>query len=248
MASRGTFLFLLAAALTPLAHAQKLRSAEDGSVPVRLDAFAPAAATVTVKPNDTAWTEAARPAMAVKLLDASIKRSRPIVEGVPAGTLLFGYRLSTGYAYCPPLDIDRPTRDVQCYRDLDGDGTFDGGYVTGERDADNPYFSSFLKALMAVPKYRYEEAPATLLPPAPVRMVFAEMKNGAPRFRMYVGRDALKGHVECLPVDADTCDALGVRMSFAPSTDVKGATTFTFEGAAADRVFDLSNFSNPLKP
>ena len=207
-----------------------------------------AEATVTVKPNDVAWTEQARPAMAVRLLDASLKRPRPNVDGVPAGTLLFGYRLSTGYAYCPPLDIDKPTRDVQCYRDLDGDGTFDGGYVTGERDADNPYFSSYLRALISVAKYRYEEAPGTLLPPASVSVVFAEMKNGAPRFRIYIGRQLMKTVLDCKPVDKDTCDVLGVRLSHAPSADPKGATTLSFEGAASERMFDVSNFSNPLKP
>lgn len=243
--NRGTILLILAIALAPAASAQKLRSAEEGSVPLRFGAFAPAQTTITAKPGDTLWTETVNPAWAVKLLDPTQKRTHPIVEGVPAETLLFGYRLSSGYAYCPPLDVNRPTRDVQCYRDVDNDGKFDGGYVTGEQDADTPYFSSFLKALAPVPKYRYEPAHGSLLPAAPAHVVFADMKNGVPRFKLHVGKDPMRNLVDCEIVSPGVCDALGVRMNFAAAAN--GAVTFTFEGSASDRVFDIMNHTNPLK-
>ena len=245
---RGTILACLSVMLAPAATAQKLRSAEDGQVPLTLDAFMPQQPTLIVRPGETAWTEGVRPAYAVRLLDQTETRVRPTVEGVPAGTLLFAYRLSSGYAYCPPLDVTRPTKDVQCYRDVDNDGKFDGGYVTGERNAESPYFSTFLKSLAATPKYRYEHAFGTLLPPAPARVVFAEMKNGAPRFRLYIGREQMKNLIDCEPAEAGVCDALGVRLSFAPADGQKNAITLTFQGAVPERGVDVMNTVNPLKP
>jgi hypothetical protein len=246
MTARGTILLVLAMTLTPMASAQKLRSAEDGSVPLTFDSFTLQGSTISIKPGDAAWSEGVRPAMAVRLVDATVKRPRPAVEGVPAGTLLFGYRLSTGYAYCPSLNVEKPWKDVQCYRDLDGDGTFDGGYVTGERDAKNPYFSAFLKGLTSVPKYKYESASGALFPPATASFVFVDMKQGAPRFRVHVGKDPLKNLFECRLQSDGVCDVLGVRLAFA-TTD-QGALSISLQGAAPERTFDLVNVSNPLKP
>jgi hypothetical protein len=247
MTGRGTILFFLALALAPMAWAQKIRSAEDGAVPLAFDAFAPSQDAVTVKPGEAAWTEGVRPAMAARLLDATQKRARPVVEGVPAGTLLFGYRLSTGYAYCPALDVSKPWKNVQCYRDLDGDGTFDGSYATGEKDADNPYFSSFLRALTGTPKYRYERVAGSLLPPAAAQFIFVDMKGGTPRFRLKVGKDKLRNLIECKTQSVGECDVWGVRLAFAPASEGQGAITISFVGVAPDRTFGVVNDVDPLQ-
>jgi hypothetical protein len=232
--------------MAPAAAAQKIPRAEQGSVPLILDAFAHAHATVTVKQGETAWTENVRAEKAVRLLDAAVERTRPKVDGIPAGTVLFGYRLSTGFAYCAPIDLAKVNRDVQCLRDLDGDGTFDGSYITSDRGADSRYFSSFLKTLIAIPKTRYEPATSADLAPATARVVFTGVKNGAPRFNLFIDKDKLDNTLECRVRQPGVCDVPGVRLAFAAAAEPKGAMTLAFEGAARERVIDLLDPGNPL--
>ena len=248
MKGLGATLLILAVALAPTAAAQKIRSAEQGSVPLALDPFTHERATVTVKPGDTAWTEAVRPTKVVRLLDAAPPRVRPGgIDGVPAGALLFGYRLSTGFAYCPEIDTARMSTRVQCFRDLDDDGTFDGGYVTNDTAADSRYFSSFLQGLVAVPKRRYEPAAGADLPAAPVRVVYAGMKKGAPRFNLFVDKARMDNTLECVVQQPGVCDVLGVRIAFAAAADPKGAIILAFEGAAQNRIFDVLDPINHLQ-
>ena len=243
---KGTIVLALAMALAPAAVAQKIPRAEQGSVPLAFDAFDHAHQTVVVKPGETAWTENIRAAKAVRLVDAILERSRPKVEGVPAGTVLFGYRLSTGMAYCAPIDLARVNRDVQCLRDLDGDGTFDGSYITSDRGADSRYFSSFLKSLTGIKKVRYEPASSADLAPAAARVVFAGMKNGAPRFNLFIDNDKIDDPMECRLHQPGVCDVLGVRFAFGPSEASKDAVTLAFEGAAPQRVINVYDPNNHL--
>src|SRR5690242_14919881 len=99
-------------ALIPAASAQMLQRAEQGSVALSIDAFTHDHQSVTVKQGDTAWTETVRAAKAARLIDAAPQRSRPKVDGVAAGTVLFGYQLSTGIAYCAPIDTAKVNTDV----------------------------------------------------------------------------------------------------------------------------------------
>jgi hypothetical protein len=237
---------LVALVLAPTASAQMIPRAEQGSVPLIIDAFTHAHQTVTVKSGETAWTENVRAEKAVRLVDAAVERTRPKVSGVPAGTVLFGYQLSTGIAYCAPIDLAKVNKNVQCFRDLDGDNTFDGSYITSDTGADSRYFSSFLKTLIPIPKTRYEAANSADLSPAPARLVFAGMKNGAPRFNLIIDKDKLDNTLECRVRQAGVCDVLGVRLAFAAATEPKGAVTLAFEGAASERVFNILDPGNPL--
>ncbi|MDP3740232.1 MAG: hypothetical protein Q8R02_22795 [Hyphomonadaceae bacterium] len=238
----------LLVALAPAAAAQKIARAEQGSVALSFDAFTHAHQTVTVKPGETAWTETVRAAKAVRLVEAAVERSRPKVAGVPAGTVMFGYQLSTGVAYCAPIDTARVNTDVQCLRDLDGDGTFDGSYITSDRGADSRYFSSFLKSLVAIPKTRYEPATSADLPPASARLVFSGMKNGAPRFNIFIERDKSDKPIDCKIVQPGVCEALGVRLAFGAAAEPKGAVTLSFERAAENRGLNLYDPANHLQP
>jgi len=239
-------LALLVAATAPAATAQKIPSAEAGVASLSFAAFAAPAETVTVKPGDAAWTEQILPAYAVRLIDEAKNRPRPGTDGVPAGTLLFGYQLSTGMAFCPPLDPAKPFKRVQCFRDLDNDGKFDAGYVSGDQDADSRYFSSFLRAIMAVPKYRYERVSGDLLPPATGRIVFVDIKDGAPRFQLHVDKAKMVNITTCRIAEPGVCDAFGVRLKFSPGDG--GALSLTFVGAATNRSLDVMNEFDPLKP
>jgi hypothetical protein len=248
MKGLGAALLMLAVILAPTADAQKIRSAEQGSVPLVLDPFTHERSVVTVKPGDTAWTEAVRPTKVVRLVDAAPPRIRPgNIDGVPAGAILFGYRLSTGFAYCPQIDTARPNTRVQCFRDLDGDGTFDGGYVTNDTSADSRYFSSFLQGLVSVAKRRYEPAASADLPPAPVRVVYAGLKKGAPRFNLFMETDKMDTTLDCVIQHPGVCDVLGVRIAFAATAEPKDAVTLAFEGAAQNRTFDVYDPNNHLQ-
>jgi hypothetical protein len=243
---RGTIVLALALALAPGAVAQKIARAEQGSVPLAFDDFKHGHTTVVVKPGDVAWTETIRAAKAVRLVEPVVERTRPKVAGVPAGTVLFGYQLSTGIAYCAPIDLAKVNRDVQCVRDLDGDGTFDGSYITNDQGADSRYFSSFLKSLTATRKARYEQASHTDLTPAAARVVFAGMKNGAPRFSLFIDNDKLDNPIDCEIQKPGVCDAIGVRLAYGPAEGSKDSVTLAFEISAPNRTFSLYDPNNHL--
>jgi hypothetical protein len=243
---RGTIAIALALSLAPTAVAQKIPRAEQGSVPLAFDDFQHGSATVVVKPGETAWTESIRAANAVRLIDPVVERTRPKVGGVPAGTVLFGYRLSTGIAFCAPIDLAKVNRDVQCVRDLDGDGTFDGTYITNDRGADSRYFSSFLKSLTATKKARYEPASSADLAPAAARVVFTGLKNGAPRFNVFIDQDKMKEPFECRVQAPGVCQVLGVRFAYGPAEGSKDSVTLAFEGAAPNRKITLYDSTNHL--
>ena len=243
---RGTIVLALALTLAPAAVAQKIARAEQGSVLLAFDDFKHGHTTVVVKPGEVAWTEDVRAAKAVRLVEPIVERIRPKVEGVPAGTALFGYQLATGVAYCAPIDLTKVNRDVQCVRDLDGDGTFDGSYITSDRGADSRYFSSFLKSLTATKKARYEPASSADLAPAPARVVYAGMKNGAPRFNLFIDEDKMDDPLDCQVQKPGVCDVLGVRLAYGSAEGSKDSVTLAFEIAAPNRTFGVYDPNNHL--
>jgi hypothetical protein len=81
-----------------------------------------------------------------------------------------------------------------------------------------------------------------------VSVVYVDAKSGAPRFRLAIGNDRMETLHECKLQHAGVCDALGVRLSFAPASDRKDAIILSFQGAASDRTIGMTNSSNPLKP
>jgi hypothetical protein len=90
-----------------------------------------------------------------------------------------------------------------------------------------------------VSKIHYEGANSTDLPPAEARVVYAGMKNGAPRFNMFIERDKMDDPLDCKIVQAAVCEVLGVRLAFSPAAELKGAITLSFERAAAERSFGV---------
>src|SRR5262245_16491124 len=127
---RGTVVLALVLALAPAANADKIRSAELGAARLAFEPFAHAGRTVIVKEGEQAWSEKIRQADTVRLLDALPVRTRPSkVDGIEAGAILTGYRLSSGVVFCGSPNAEAVNKEAQCLRDLDGDGTFDAAQV-----------------------------------------------------------------------------------------------------------------------
>jgi hypothetical protein len=231
--------------MAPAAMAQKIPSAEAGTAPLVLAPFEAPAPTISVRPGEVAWTEHLVPLYAARLIDPAKPRGRPGADGVPADTLLFGYQLSTGMAYCPPLNPEKSTKRVQCFRDLDNDGKFDAGYVSDGHDADTRYFSSFLHAITGVPKYRYEQVSGAMMTAAPASIIFVGMQDGAPRFRVRIENENLEDIETCEVSEPGVCTAMGVHLRFDPAQ--QGSLTLTFDGADANRAVGVMNEYDPLK-
>jgi hypothetical protein len=106
-----------------------------------------------------------RPAMAVKVKGDVPVRLRPgPTPGFPAGTVLFSYKLHRGVAYCEPLRVgDR--RRVQCLRDFNDDGAFDGAYVSSTNTDGGGYLFWRVESLTPIRSLPYETAPVDDLPP-----------------------------------------------------------------------------------
>ena len=83
MRFRTLFLAMAAAALAPVAVAQKIPSAEAGVAPLALAEFSPPAETVTVKRGEVAWVEQVVPVHVVRLLDEVKFRPRPNAGSSP---------------------------------------------------------------------------------------------------------------------------------------------------------------------
>lgn len=199
---------MLIGAATPAAAGMVAR-AEKGSVPLVAGAPQGLAAPVTLQPGQTAWTETLRPQSNVRLLDAVPPRIRPGTKGVDAGTVLYGYRLKGGFAYCPASDYRAPVREVQCFRDFDGDGRFDGAYVSDMRDMKSRVIAAFLHELAPTNKQRYEAIGADQAIAVPATIVFEGVKKGQAVFSLRVEDSRLDGDFTCEP-NTDSCDMLGL--------------------------------------
>ncbi len=198
----------------------KIPSAEGGSVIFALDPQTEASGPIQVSKGDVAWTETARPALVVRLLDDAIERNRPQKsDGVAAGTLLFGFRLSTGTAYCPAMDLEAHNGRVQCFRDLDDDGTFDAGYVTRSRKSGSRYTPAYVRAIAPVSKYRYEKVDHQLAEPIELAVVFRGMKDGVPTFRVEFEENRAVETTTCEPVTESVCERLGRHIALTDAPD-----------------------------
>ncbi len=201
----------------PQGHAQKIPCAESGTIEFQFDPVATPSALVDVKKGGVAWDESARPAQIVRLLDDAPARIRPAkTAAVPSQTLLFGYKLSTGMAFCAPISADVRNGRVQCFRDLDADGAFDAGYVTRSRKSGSQYISAYVQGIASVAKFRFEPASPELVEPAELRVVFRGMKDGAPTFRVEIDDFRLIETNRCEPVSPGTCRFLGREVSYSP--------------------------------
>lgn len=202
------------------ADAQKIPSSEAGIVIFALEPVSAMEAPVEVRKGDVAWTETGRPALVVRLLDDAEERTRPQkADAVPAGTLLFGMRLASGDAYCAPIDPEAANGRVQCFRDLDDDGTFDAGYLTGSRQAGSRYTPGIVRAIMSVPKYRYEKASYRDAEAIELPIVFRGMDDGVPTFRVEFQDNRLVKDSECEPVSDSVCKQIGREIAVSAASD-----------------------------
>ncbi len=238
---------LLAAALmaAPAAQADKVPRAEQGNVPLIFAPFGSLGKTTTVKTGDVAWTEQVRPAYVVRIADPAPARLRPNGSAVPAGARLFGYQLSSGMAYCAVLDLEHSERATQCFRDFDNDGQFDGGYVTDTSSAKSRYFSSFVHGLVGVPKLRYEATSPADVAGAEMRIVYAGMKKGAPRFQGRIEKDKLEDPDVFTVVEPGVCEVYGVRMRFAETADGLTLEFLSAEEVRGIQIYDAANHLSP---
>lgn len=191
------------------AHAQLVSRAEDGTVEYLLGAPAGLDAPVEVARGDTAWTEQLRPAHVVRLTSSGADRNRPVfVPGVQEGEIVFAYQLRTGVAYCPARPPGVNVRRVQCYRDFDDDGDFDGGYVTTGQTIQATILPGGLHGLIAIPPVTYEPADAADGPQSTAEIVFAGWRNDRARFRVRVEREMVDDFYVCEPRPEGLCEVL----------------------------------------
>lgn len=185
--------------------------AEKGSVPFVAAAPEGLDSPVVVKVGDVAWRETYRPIENVRLLDEVPARTRPGTKGVAAGTLLYGYRLSSGYAYCPPTNYRAGVREVQCFRDFNDDGRFDGAYVTDSRGMESRTLAAFLHHLSATRLQRYEAIDIAEAAPIPATIVLQGVRRGQAVFVIRVEDEQLESTESCL-LGADSCNILGLSL------------------------------------
>jgi hypothetical protein len=209
----------LVLAATPAA-AQTVPRRESGSVRLSFGSPLGLDAPVVVREGEVAWRETARPANVVRLLSTAPVRNRPgPVIAVPAGTILYGYELSSGTAYCPRFDLGSVhVRRVQCFRDFDNDGDFDGAYVA-DPIADYSVLPSRVWALTAIVALPYEHGPFAS-PDIPVSVSYLGMRDGEHRFRLRIEEARWEIDLSCAPLEqADECSILLLHLRVTPQGD-----------------------------
>ncbi|MBI1404911.1 MAG: hypothetical protein GC145_02145 [Caulobacter sp.] len=239
---RGRLLLLaltaaLAAVAAPAMAGKKVPSAEQGAVPLVAGAPLGLEAPVTVQPGEIAWRESLRPERNVRLIDGVKARVRPGAPAVPAGTLLFGYRLGSGVAYCPASDPQRGTAKVQCFRDFNRDGRFEGGYVTDWQDSGSRYLAGYVHALGPVGGIRYERVEAAETPPVEGGYIFSGFRNGVAQFRLSVEGSTMDNTTPCEPEADGACRICGLTLKITP--DGKAAR-ITLIAASPERLIQIN--------
>ena len=209
------FAALTFAALTGAASAQMVWRAEDGFVRYQLSAPVGFEAPMEVGRGDAVWAEYIRPAEVVRTTTEGVDRPGNLrAPGVPSGAILFAYTLSTGNAYCPLTAPGAPR--VQCYRDFDGDGTFEGSYVTISRSIDATVLPGGLRGLTAMPRVSYEPASVEDAPVVMGQVVLVGFSDGSPRFRVRVEDEWLQDAALCDLGDDLLCNVYGVTLRVLP--------------------------------
>lgn len=220
---RGRLLLLaLTSALAVAAPAmagKKVPSAEQGSVPLVIAAPQGLETPVTIRLGEVAWRETFRPERNVRLLDAAAPRKRPAAQAVPAGTVLFGYRLGSGVAYCPTGDLTRGVVTVQCFRDFNRDGKFEGAYVTEYMETGSRYMAGSVHALGPAGNMRYERIEAADAAPIEGAFRFVGFKGGIAQFRLLIDNIETDIAHACEPVAGGACRMVGLTLRVEPQGD-----------------------------
>lgn len=224
-------LMLLAGA----AHAQAVSRAEHGAVPLTLAPLT-VSEPVTVARGDRVFDEKLTPYTVMRALEDGAQRVRPgPLDGVAAGDLLYGVQLSTGTAYCQRIDYEAPRRRVQCYRDFDDDGTFDGGYVTEHEGFASQVVPSILRSLVGVPKVAYEPADPAEFGAVNGHWTFDRWRRGEAQFYLHVEDERLSDRSTCRPMDdhPGLCELAGLALSITETEN--GGATIAIAGQAQQR-------------
>jgi hypothetical protein len=199
-------IFVVAALLPQITSAQMIPRFEIGVLELQEGRISGLETPKTVKKNEVVWTSTVRPASVVTLLDGVPKRPRP--GGIPAvapGTQLFGLTLFNGMAYCPVLPVKSGVPKAQCFRDIDGDGTFDGAYVGNSDGLKGRFLIASVYGLVPIPKRRYEAAAWDPATDAPMSMIYAGADKGVHQFRKNIDGQKIEILQDCVGNDDDTC-------------------------------------------
>jgi len=218
------------------AAAQMVSRSEDGRVRYQLGQPVGLDQPVDVARGDAVWAEYIRPAHVVRTTTAGADRpGEHRAPGVPEGSILFAYTLRGGFAYCPLIAPD--AHRVQCYRDFDGDGTFEGSYVTISRHLDSMVFPGGLRGLTGMPRVSYVQASVEDAPVVNGQVVFVGFQRGAPRFRIRVEDEFMQDPARCELDGNAECTVYGVRLRVLPLGDDRARIELV--GAAAQRLLTV---------
>lgn len=199
MTLKSSTLLILTALTVSSAHAQQVPMSEYGAVPLTLSQPEGLETSLEVQRGDVVWRDSLQPALAARALEESPVRRRPgPLDGAQPGDLLFGVQLSSGIAYCPPIDFDAPTRRVQCYRDFDADGTWDGAYYTRHDSFRSQIVPSRLRGLTAIRKTRFEIADPTQLLSVASEWRFRNWRGGVAQFDYIIEEDRSGDPMPCV--------------------------------------------------
>lgn len=208
---KAMFIAAALASVAAPAWADRVARTEMGAIEFSLAAPVGLETPALVNEDAAAWTETLQPRHLVRTTSDGVERIRyGATPGSTAGTLMFGYNLASGMAYCPPLTIGPGSQRVQCLRDFDGDGTFDGSYATPRRGQESVLLVGQLSGLTPMPKVSYEIVDPSLGPTVPAQMIFRGWQNGQARFRLRVQQEWTRGDLACEPNAEGVCDVMGV--------------------------------------
>jgi hypothetical protein len=208
---------LMAGLIAAPALAQKIPSAEQGEVAFRVlvpenSAFE---TPLALDPGQDALRFEVRPDHGVRLTADVPKRLRPKGDPIAAGTVLFGVDLSSGRAYCAPIDRTKGVPKTQCLRDLDRDGDFDASYGAETRGSGSRYFASLLRGLSAASAAPYDAVDDTLLEAVPLTLVYRGVAEEGIAFKVRIEDDVLDNVIDCRVGEVlGECRFAGGRISY----------------------------------
>lgn len=210
---------LVAAAAAPVsASAGLVPVAEKGAIVVIAGPVRGLDAPVTVRKGEAAWSQSVRPAMAVRLLDPVAERVRPHGKPIEAGQVLFGYVLSSGVAYCPPIPHDAAVPVVQCLRDFDDNSVFDGCYIGDTLGLHSHFAVGLVTDLVGCGKHRFEPADWDPKDGVQATILFKGFKKGVAVFQTRL-EDQPLGVDYCVPEDGGLCAIMGMSLLIEPQPD-----------------------------
>lgn len=140
---------------------------------------------------------------------ASAPRPQVFPQSLPAGTRLFEAQLEDGEAFCAFWADGQGERDTQCFRDIDGDGTFDGSYRTAKPLYGTRLHIGQLALLQPTPKIAYERIVVDDFPTDLLRFRFLRIRNGFAEIRPQFSFARARWNVEKCPLNGDKPCLLG---------------------------------------